>query len=105
MVLKKETNIHFLQSNTKDQQILIPFNIHKIYTNEMDWVLLKLSIPKKLREFLDKNKRINNISYSEYINQAIKDKYQSKIIYQKVLTNKVLTQEDKDHMQKVIDQS
>jgi len=71
----------------------------------MDWVLLKLSIPKKLREFLDKNKRLNNQSYSEYINQAIKDKYKSKLIYQKVLTNKVLTDEDKIFMQEVIDQA
>lgn len=73
--------------------------------NKTDWVLLKLKIPITLREWLDTNKRINNISYSAFIRTAILHNMKSRLIFLKLINGEQLTKKDLETIQDIVNKN
>lgn len=91
--MNKTQAIHSTTKNGRGY-VDIPVDINSLYASKDTWVILKLKGPKGMIDWLDKNKKINKITYNKFITKLFIDYHKLKPILEKILANQDLTPED-----------
>lgn len=88
-------------SNIRKSQIEIklePLSKEMIISEKKDWVLLKLTIPIEVREWLDTNKKNWGITYSKFFQNMLLENIYFKQIISKLINNTNLSNEEIDFL-------
>lgn len=94
MVTIAKAKVIHKPTKEKKKGIEIPLDVQAMIESKGDWKILKFKGPSQMFDWLDKNKKLNKINYSEFLFKLFVDYHKLKPILEKILSDQELSAGD-----------